>query len=215
MIMDAVVQKTIENLQKNNIAAYYAETKDEVPRIVKSLLRAGETVSCGGSVTLDECNVLDILRNGDYNFLDRYEDGLTREQIEEIFRKTFFCDSYLTSANAVTEAGELINVDGNSNRIAAISYGPKSVICVVGKNKLVADVSAGFKRVKEVAAPLNAKRLGCNTPCAKSGVCIKADQPPSAGCNSPDRICVNYVISGRQRKKDRIKVVICNENLGY
>lgn len=214
-LMNTVIAKTLDNLRKNNMAAFYAETKEEAVKLLCELMKKGDTVSVGGSVTLDECNVLDILRNGDYDFLDRYEKGLTPQQKNEIFKKTFFCNTYITSANAVTENGELINVDGNSNRVAAITFGPESVICLVGKNKLVADVAAGFKRVKETAAPMNAKRLGCNTPCAKTGICCKADEPIASGCSSNDRICVNYVVSGRQRIKDRIKVIICNEDLGY
>ena len=212
--MDRIIEKTLENLKKNNMAAYYAETKEDALEIVKGLLKKGETISCGGSETLKECKIRDHMDSGDYNFLDRAKTN-GADEMNELYRKCFFCDTYLTSANAVTEAGELINVDGNCNRIAAILYGPKSVICVVGKNKLVADVPAGFKRVKTVAAPLNTKRLGCNTPCAKSGICIKPDGMPSEGCDSPDRICVNYVVGGKQRIKDRVKVIICNENLGY
>ncbi len=212
--MDKIIEKTLENLKKNNMAAYYAETKEEVLELVKTLLKTGETISCGGSETLKECGVRDYMDCGRFNFLDRAKTNST-EEMHELYRKTFSCDTYLTSANAVTETGELVNVDGNSNRIAAIAYGPKSVICVVGKNKIVPDIPAGFKRVKTVAAPLNAKRLGCNTPCAKSGICIKPDEMPTAGCGSPDRICINYVVSGRQRIKDRVKVIICNDNLGY
>lgn len=212
--MDKRIEKTIENLKKNNMAAYFAETKEDAVKLVEEMLCEGETISCGGSVTLSESGVFAFMQSGRYNFLDRSRAG-SPEEVAEIYRKTFYADTFLTSANAVTEAGELINVDGNCNRIAAITFGPKSVIVVVGVNKLVSDVAAGFKRVKEIAAPLNAKRLGCNTPCAKLGRCIKADEPISAGCDSPERICVNYVVSGRQRIKDRIKVIICNESLGY
>ena len=212
--MDKIIEKTLENLRKNNMAAYYAETKQDALDIVKSLLKKGETVSCGGSETLKQSGIRDFMDSGDFNFLDRAKTK-SDEEINELYRKVFFCDAYLTSANAVTEDGELINVDGNCNRIAAITYGPRSVIFVVGKNKIGNDVPQCFKRVKTVAAPLNAKRLGCDTPCAKNGVCIKPDELPAAGCNSPQRICANYVVSGRQRIKDRIKVIICNESLGY
>lgn len=212
--MDKRIEKTIENLKKNNMAAYYVESSDEAVKLVGELLTEGETISCGGSVTLAESGVLALMQSGKYNFLDRSR-AAGPEEVGEIYRKTFYADTFLTSANALTEEGELVNVDGNCNRISAITFGPKSVIVVVGVNKLVSNVDEGFKRVKEIAAPLNTKRLGCNTPCAKLGRCIKADRPIPEGCDSPERICVNYLVSGRQRVKDRVKVIICNESLGY
>ena len=212
--MDKRIAKTIENLKKNNIAAYFVENSAEAVKLVEEMLREGETISCGGSVTLQESGVLALMKSGKYNFLDRSL-AKSPEEIGEIYRNTFSADTFLTSANALTEEGELVNVDGNCNRIAAITFGPKSVIVVVGVNKLVKDVTEGFKRVKEIAAPLNTKRLGCNTPCVKLGKCVRADRPLPEGCDSPDRICVNYLVSGRQKIKDRVKVIICNESLGY
>ena len=212
--MDKVIEKTIENLQKNNMAVYFAQDRAEALEIAKGLMKKGDTVTCGGSVTLSETGIRQHLSSGEYNFLDRSlaKDG---EELEEIYRKSFYADVYLTSANAVTEKGELVNVDGNCNRVAAILFGPKSVICVVGKNKIVSDVDAGFKRIKEIAAPLNTKRLGLKTPCAETGICCKAEEKITAGCMCDDRICVNYVVSGRQRVKERVKVILVNENLGY
>lgn len=212
--MDKRIEKTLDNLKKNNIAAYFAETSAEAVKLVESMLSEGETISCGGSVTLSESGVFALMQSGKYNFLDRSK-AKNPEEMAEIYRKSFYADTYLTSSNALTEEGELVNVDGNCNRISAITFGPKSVIVVVGVNKIVKNVEEGFKRVKEIAAPLNVKRLGCNTPCAKLGHCIKADRPIPEGCDSPERICVNYLVSGRQRIKDRVKVIICNESLGY
>ena len=212
--MDKRIEKTLDNLKKNNIAAYFAETSAEAVKLVESMLSEGETISCGGSVTLSESGVFALMQSGKYNFLDRSK-AKNPEEMAEIYRKSFYADTYLTSSNALTEEGELVNVDGNCNRISAITFGPKSVIVVVGVNKIVKNVEEGFKRVKEIAAPLNTKRLGCNTPCAKLGYCIKADRPIPEGCDSPERICVNYLVSGRQRVKDRVKVIICNESLGY
>lgn len=212
--MDKRIEKTLDNLKKNNIAAYFVETSAEAVKLVESMLSEGETISCGGSVTLSESGVFALMQSGKYNFLDRSK-AKNPEEMAEIYRKSFYADTYLTSSNALTEEGELVNVDGNCNRISAITFGPKSVIVVVGVNKIVKNVEEGFKRVKEIAAPLNVKRLGCNTPCAKLGHCIKADRPIPEGCDSPERICVNYLVSGRQRVKDRVKVIICNESLGY
>ncbi len=217
MNMD-IIEKTMEALRKNNMQAYYANTGDEARELVASLLKKGCTVTHGGSVTLEQTGITGLISSGDYNYLDRSAPGITREQKEEIYRKSFFADVYLTSANAITENGELYNVDGNSNRIAAIAYGPESVIVVAGFNKIVPDIHAAVKRVKTAAAPKNTVRLSCETPCAVTGECIslkKEDSVACDGCRSEDRICCNYLVSAQQRKKDRIKVIIVGEELGY
>ena len=211
----ARVKVAMEALRRNNMAASYVETAAEVPAAVAALLNKGDTVAVGGSVTLDETGVMDLLRSGDYRFLDRYAAGLTREEITKVFQDSFFADAYLCSANAVTEHGELYNVDGNSNRIAAIAFGPKSVILVVGIQKIVPDLAAAEELVKTVAAPKNAKRLSCDTYCAKSGVCAGVDGDMTIGCGTDARICCNYLVSARQRHKDRIKVIFVGEPVGY
>ena len=154
-----------------------------------------------------ETGIIEHLRIGRYNFLDRYMDGLSRTQIEEIYRKSFFTDTYLTSTNAITEDGELYNVDGNGNRVAAMIYGPKSVIVVAGINKIVKNVDEAVERVRRVAAPANSIRLNKNTPCTKTGYC--------ANCRTDDRICCTYTVFGQQREKNRIKVILVGESLGY
>ena len=209
------VNSAMVALRRNNMAAYYVETASEVPALVASLLNKGDTVAVGGSVTLDQTGVMDLLRSGDYRFLDRYEEGLTREEVTRIFKESFFADAYLCSANAVTARGELYNVDGNSNRIAAIAFGPSSVILVVGVQKLVPDLEAAKERVKCIAAPLNAKRLSCDTYCAQSGICAGAQDGMTVGCGTDARICCNYLVSARQRHKDRIKVIFVGEEVGY
>ncbi len=211
----ANVKTAMAALVRNNMAAYYVETAKEVPAMVASLLNKGDTVSVGGSVTLDETGVMDLLRNGDYRFLDRYAEGLTREEITKVFQESFFADAYLCSSNAVTLRGELYNVDGNSNRIAAIAFGPKSVILVVGVQKLVPDLAAAQELVKKVAAPKNAKRLSCDTYCAKTGACAGVEGGMTLGCATDARICCNYLVSAKQRHKDRIKVIFVGEPVGY
>ena len=212
------INSTMEALRKNNMQAYYVENSAKAKELVQSLMEKGSTVTHGGSMTLKQTGINELLKSGDYNYLDRSAEGLTREQVEEIYRKSFFADTYLTSANAVTEKGELYNVDGNSNRVSSILYGPKSVIVVVGVNKIVPDIRAAVERVKKVAAPKNTVRLSCKTPCAATGECISLKQPDSVacdGCKSEGRVCCNYVVSAQQRKKDRIKVIIVGEELGY
>ena len=213
--MTEQIKKTMEALKKNNMEPFFVKTKEEAKNQAIALLNKGETLSCGGSVTLAETGIFDALKSGDYNFLDRSREGLTAEDINKIYRDTFFADTYLTSANALTTKGELINVDGNANRVSAITFGPKQVIVVVGSNKIAENIQEGIKRVKQIAAPLNTKRLGKNTPCSKTGVCIAVNGDLADGCNSPDRICCHYVISAYQRQKNRIKVIICEETLGY
>lgn len=211
------INETMERLRGHNIAAYYVETKEEVVPLLKTLMKDGETVSHGGSVTLKECGVIDLLNSGDYNYLDRSK-AQNREEVEEIYRKTFYADTYLTSANAVTQNGLLYNVDGNSNRVAAILYGPKQVIFICGYNKIVKDLDEAVVRLKTVAAPMNTKRLNCDTYCAKEGECLAMGRDASFmcdGCKSPERICCNYIVSSRQRHQDRMKVILVGEKLGY
>jgi len=214
--MEKYIETTMKNLEKNGIKPFYCERKDEVKDIILSLINEGESVSNGGSETLKECGVFDILKSGKYDFIDRA--GLEGEAVREAYIKAFGCDSYFCSSNAVTERGELYNVDGNSNRVACIVYGPRQVIMVVGKNKIVPDIDAAIKRVKEKAAPPNCVRLNLNNPCAKTGKCVSLnlDDPFMCdGCALDSRICCNYVVTAKQRHKDRIKVIIVNEDLGY
>lgn len=214
--MNEMIEKTMTALQKNNMQAYFVEKKEDVIDLVKTLIKKGDTVTHGGSVTLAECGIPALLANGDYNYLDRSVKGLTPEQVKDIYRKTFSADVFFTSANAITENGLLYNVDGNSNRIAAIVYGPDSVIVIAGVNKIVPDINAAMNRLKTTAAPLNTKRLNCKTPCAVTGKCLAVDNPLLAeGCKSPERICCNYVVTAQQRHKDRIKVILVGESLGY
>ena len=209
------IEKTIENLKKNRMEVTFLQSAAEVAPLVERLIPAGSTVGSGGSVTLAETGVIDLLRGGKYRYLDRARPGITPEEVRQVYRDTFSADFYLCSANAITEEGELVNADGNSNRIAALVYGPESVIVVAGVNKLVADSTAGIRRIKTVAAPRNTVRLSCNTYCREKGVCIAADGSLAAGCSAADRICCNYLISGPQRVRGRIRVILVNEELGY
>lgn len=211
------ITKTITSLRNNNMAAFYVEKKEDVVPLLKTLMNEGETVTHGGSETLKECGVTDLLNSGAYNYLDRSK-AASAEEVEEIYRKAYFADTYLASANAVTEGGLLYNVDGNSNRVSAILYGPKQVVFICGYNKIVRDLDEAVVRLKTVAAPKNTKRLNCETYCAKEGECLAMGRDASYmcdGCKSPQRICCNYVISAHQRHKDRLKVIIVGEKLGY
>jgi len=217
-ILEKRISKVTKSLEKNNMQVHYVESKAGVVNKVIELLKDGDTVGVGGSESLSESGVLELLRSGNYKFLDRYEEGLSREDVEKIFIASFSADAYICSSNAITENGELYNVDGKSNRVAAICYGPKSVIIIVGYNKIVRNLQEAVKRVKSIAAPANCDRLSSETYCKGKGECMSflSDASDMAlGCDSTDRICCNYVVSAYQRKKDRIKVIIVGEELGY
>ncbi len=213
--MKFALETVMENLRKNHLNPVYVPHVADVRALVESMLHDGDTIAVGGSVTLDEADVLSLLRQQRYHFLDRYAAGLTRAEQEEVFRQSFFADVYLCSSNAVTEAGELYNVDGTANRIAAIAYGPKKVILVVGVNKIVSDLEAAAKRVKTCAAPRNTARLGFETYCQRTGHCVKVDGSMGEGCASDKRICCSYLVTGYQRLPDRVHVILVGEPCGY
>lgn len=210
------INKTGENLRKNNMEFYYAETSSDVPAIVESLIKEGDVITNGGTMTMKECNLSELLSSPKYTYLDRSK--MTPEEVAELYIKAFSADVYISSSNAITEDGVLYNVDGNSNRIAAIAFGPKSVIIIAGYNKIVKDLEEAELRVKQLAAPANCVRLDCPTYCKEKGECVslsKADREMSDGCSGDGRICCNYLISAHQRHKGRIKVIIVGEELGY
>ena len=205
--IDAHIEAALQALRRNGMDACFVPSAEAARELVRGLLHEGDTVSHGGSMTLEQTGILAMLREGPYHFLDRSAPGITPEGVREVYLQSFRADAYLLSANAVTERGELYNVDGNSNRMAAFLYGPKSVIVVAGVNKLVPDLDAARERVRAAAAPLNAKRLGRSTPCVITGHCMD--------CASPDRICCNTVVSAQQRERGRVKVILVGETLGY
>lgn len=210
------IKKTIEGLKKNNMNPVFVGSKEEVWPVIKSMLPENAIVANGGSATLAQCGVITEVRKGPYRFLDRHAPGLTAEEMHKIFVQSLSADVYLSSANAITENGELYNVDGNSNRVAALSYGPEKVIIVAGVNKIVPTLSAAAKRVKYQAAPANTRRLGKNTYCREKGVCVRGDAAEMcAGCTSPDRICCNYLVSAYQRHQHRMHVILVGEELGF
>lgn len=217
-IMKLKADKAQKALESNNMKVYRAKNKEEVLKTVKSILKPGDTVSHGGSVTLAQCGITELLKSGLYNYLDRSAPGLSSEEIMDIYRQSFFADAYITSTNALTLNGELYNVDGNSNRVAAMLFGPKKVIVIAGTNKIVKDLDEAVLRVKTVAAPANCIRLNRDTYCAKNGMCVSlnnADANLCDGCKSEGKICKNFVVMAAQNIKDRVNVIICDEQLGY
>ncbi|MCM1132299.1 MAG: lactate utilization protein [Ruminococcus flavefaciens] len=215
-VIEKRISRTGENLRKNNMDFYYAPTKADVKDIVKSLLKEGDVITHGGCVSMAECGIGELISSPEYNYMDRTK--VPPEEIKDFYRKSYFADVYISGANAITEDGVLYNVDGNSNRISAIAYGPDSVIIIAGYNKIVKNLEQAEIRVKTEAAPPNCVRLDCKTYCAETGECVslsKADRQISDGCKGDGRICCNYLISAQQRHKGRIKVIIVGEELGY
>ena len=201
------IEKTINNLKKNNINGYYVKDNDELINLIKDIAKEGEVVSVGGSMSLFESKVIELLRSGRYEFLDRYKKDLTQEDIKEIYRKSFFADTYFASANAITEDGKIFNVDGNGNRVAAILYGPDKVVLIVGVNKIVKNIEQAVSRNRAISGPANAKRLNLSTPCVKTGQCME--------CKSEERICCEYTVIKRQRNPKRMHVIFINDTLGF
>ena len=217
-----ISQKRLENvlkaLEKNNIKAFYVENRCKAIELATSFIEKGSVVSFGGSVTLSEIGIFDLLRSGEYRLLDRNAEGNTPENIQKIYRDSFNADVYLCSSNAITENGELYNVDGLANRVTALTFGPKQVIVIAGVNKIVKDLDEAVYRVKTIAAPKNCVRLNKDTYCAKCGKCVAIEEGKKAvtdGCSSKDRICRNFVITAKQQNPERIKVIIVGEELGY
>lgn len=200
-------ESIIKNLEKRNMTAYYCEDVASCREKVLELIPEGSVISWGGSMSIHECGVPQALKDrGDCEVLDRTK-YTTPEQQKEFAVKTFLSDYFLMSTNAITLDGELVNIDGNGNRVASLIYGPKHVVVITGMNKVVPDVKQGFDRVRNIASPPNTIRLGKNTPCANTGKC--------GDCMSPECICNQIVVTRRSREKERIIVILVNENLGF
>lgn len=201
------VERTIKNLNSHNMEGYYVNNREQLFQKLKEFIVEGSIVGVGDSMTLFETNIIDFLRNGSFNFLDKYEEKLTKDEKREIYIKNFSADTFICSTNAITESGELYNIDGNGSRVAPMIYGPKQVIIITGINKIVKNLEEAEIRVRQYAAPVDAKRLNKDTPCTKLGYCID--------CKSPNRICNDFVVIKGQFIKGRIKVIIVGEALGY
>ena len=196
-------QKIIKGLESRNMTGYYAATKEEALKKALELIPEGSSIAMGGAMSAHEIGLVEALKNGNYNFIDRDKE----EDKRAAMLAAYDADVFLSSANAMTEDGVLINIDGNSNRVSAIAQGPKKVIFIVGMNKVCNDVDAAMKRARNVAAPTNAQRFGLSTPCSKTGSCMN--------CKSPDTICCQILITRYSRHEGRIHVILVNDSLGF
>ena len=195
--------KVIKGLESRNMTGYYAETKEEALKIALSLIPEGCSVTMGGAMSAHEIGLPQALAAGNYNFIDR-------DKIEDkraAMLAAYDADYFLASANAMTEDGILVNIDGNANRVSAIAQGPKNVLFIIGMNKICIDVDSALKRARNVAAPINAQRFGLDTPCTKTGSCMN--------CKSPDTICCQFLITRYSKHPGRIKVILVNDFLGF
>lgn len=197
----------MRHLRQRHYDAYYCHDGKELPGLIEKLIPAGSTVTWGGSDTIRSTGVTAMIKNsGAYKVYDR-DDAQSEEQKTAVYRKAFECDYYLASVNAISEDGVIVNIDGNGNRVAAITWGPKHVILIAGLNKVCQDVDAAIKRARSVAAPVNMARFGLNTPCTNDGTCHN--------CKSPDSIC-NYIsVQRMSHPAGRHIVVLVGESLGY
>uniref|UniRef100_UPI004056BE60 lactate utilization protein n=1 Tax=Acetatifactor sp. TaxID=1872090 RepID=UPI004056BE60 len=196
----------IKNLEKRQMEGYYCATSKEAVEKALELMPEGASIAWGGSMTLSETGLMDVIRSADYELIDR-ETAKTPEEQRRLYGDICCADFFLMSTNAITLDGELINIDGRGNRVAFLCFGPQNVIILAGMNKVVSDVQSGIQRVRDVASPPNTVRLNKNTPCAVTGRC--------GNCFSPDCICSQIVITRRSGIPGRIKVILVGEELGY
>ena len=200
---ELLAKKVIAGLESRNMKGYYAATKEEALKKALELIPEGSSIAMGGAMSAHEIGLVEAVKAGNYKFIDRDAADDKRAAMLAAYDADFF----LSSANAMTEDGVIINIDGNSNRVSAIAQGPKKVLFIVGMNKICSDVDGAMKRARNVAAPINAQRFGLSTPCAKTGSCMD--------CKSPDTICCQFLMTRFSRHADRIHVILVNDNLGF
>ena len=200
---ELLAQTVIKGLASRNMTGYYAASREEALAAALSLIPAGSSVTMGGAMSAHEIGLVQALQDGDYRFIDRnrYTDK------RAAMLAAYDADVFLSSVNAMTQDGILVNIDGNANRVSAIAQGPKKVIFIVGMNKVCSDLDGAMKRARNVAAPINAQRFGLSTPCTKTGTCMD--------CKSPDTICCQFLITRYSRHNGRIHVILVNDSLGF
>ncbi|MEE1320118.1 MAG: lactate utilization protein [Acutalibacteraceae bacterium] len=199
-------ESIIANLNKRNMNGYYCETKEDCRELVLSMIAEGSSVTWGGSESIKECGITKALSEKEgVQVLDRAK--YTLNNMNEYYKEAFSANYYLMSTNAITLDGELMNIDGNGNRVASLIFGPDKVIIVTGMNKVVSTIEEAYGRIRNIASPPNTIRLNKKTPCALTGKC--------GNCMADDCICNQIVVTRRSRDKDRIHVILVNDNLGF
>lgn len=199
---EKLAQTVIKGLQSRNMSGYYAADKEGAVKQALELIGEGSTVTMGGCASAHEIGLIKALEEGNYHYIDR-----ATLAPRESLMAAYDSDVFLSSANAMTSDGIMINIDGNSNRVSCIAQGPHKVVFIVGMNKVCSDLDEAMKRARNVAAPANAQRFDIKTPCKETGKCFD--------CKSPDTICCQFLITRYSRHKDRIHVILVNDTLGF
>ena len=200
---EKLAKEVIKGLESRQMSGYWAADKEEALKLALELIPEGSSVTMGGAMSVHEIGLVEALKKGNYNFIDRDEADDPRAAM----LAAYDADVFLSSVNAMTQDGILINIDGNANRVSAIAQGPRKVVFIVGMNKVCDDLDDAMKRARNVAAPINAQRFEINTPCKKTGKCMD--------CKSPDTICCQFLITRYERHPGRVHVILVNDALGF
>ena len=203
---DKAGPQVAEALRRRHFEAHYVSTAQEALDLALTLIPKDRTVSWGGTVTAAQIGLMDLLHQGDYQLIDR-DTGKTPAEKQELMRQALTCGTFIMSSNAISADGQLVNIDGTGNRVAALCFGPTQVVVVAGMNKVAGDLDGAMRRAREVAAPMNAQRFPLKTPCVANGLC--------GDCKGPDSICAQIVTTRLCKPAGRIKVVLVGEDLGF
>lgn len=201
-----LAQTVIKGLKRRNMTGEYCATPAEALEAAKRYLAPGRSVAWGGSATLEAIGLIDAIQASGCTVLDRHA-PTDPEAVREVYRQTLFCDTYFMSSNAISQDGQLVNIDGNGNRVASLIFGPAQVVVIAGMNKVAPDLDSAIKRARNSAAPANSIRFGLSNPCTVTGSC--------ADCQSPDSICCQFVVTRRSRIAGRIHVILVGAELGF
>ena len=199
---EILAETVIKGLKSRNMTGYYAKNKEEAVKFALGLIAKGSSITMGGCMSAKEIGLVSALKEGDYHFIDR-----TKLEPREALLAAYDADIFLSSANALTDDGILVNIDGNANRVSCIAQGPKKVLFIVSMNKICSDLDSAMKRARNIAAPANAQRFDIKTPCKLTGKCTD--------CKSQDTICCQFLITRYSRHTERIHVILVNEDLGF
>ncbi len=202
-----MIEETLKNLKANRINARYFISRDELEKYLSDVIRDDMLVGVGDSMTLEELDLYEYLRNRNIRFLDKYDPKLSKDEKKKLYIDNFSSDCFITSANAITNTGKIYNLDGNGSRVAPMIYGPKRVIIICGINKIVETDELALLRIREIAAPKDAIRLNKNTPCTKTGKCMD--------CKSKEKICNYHTVIQGQFDENRIEVLFIDGSYGY
>jgi hypothetical protein len=200
-------RECIKNLKKHDFDALFFQDLDTARSFILKKIASYDSFGFGGSDTTRQLDIIDVLKKENKTVYDHWKSGLSAEEDLEIRRKQSQCDCFLSSANAISMTGEIVNVDGIGNRTSAMAFGPRHVMIIAGVNKLTPSLDAAINRIKEIAGPMRAKSLNMKTPCAETGMCND--------CNTPQRICRVTTILHRKPMLTELSVILVNENLGY